>query len=176
VNGNSKCDSDRLQCPSAQPGMESPSIFGVIGGQAGAECTSYFDARIPATDEALSITGDVAPLKVYRIAAQCEQSKCLHFDGSDCQLARRIVQLLPLAVDELPNCAIRPECRWFAQEGAPACRRCPQIVTLSDTTNPILLEAAGMPRVGTSPGQGSLERPVAHHFHGDFPLAAISEG
>jgi hypothetical protein len=145
MNGKSPCDADQLQCPSAQPGMQYASVFGVIGGQSRTEQTQYLDAKILATNSVLAITGDVDPLKVYRIAATCEKSKCLHFNGTDCQLARRIVQLLPLAVDKIPNCAIRPECRWFAQEGAAACLRCPQVVSLSDTRDPRLLEVAGVP-------------------------------
>jgi hypothetical protein len=145
MNGNSQCDADQLQCPSAQPGMQHASVFGVIGRQMRADQTQYLDAKIVATNSILSLTGDVDPLKVYRIAATCEKSRCLHFDGTDCQLARRIVELLPLAVDKTPNCSIRPECRWFAQEGAPACLRCPQVVSLSDNRDPRLLEAAGVP-------------------------------
>ena len=50
-------------------------------------------------------------------------------DGKDCQLATRIVQILPRAVDILPPCSIRPECRWYQQEGKAACVRCPQVMT-----------------------------------------------
>jgi hypothetical protein len=32
-------------------------------------------------------------------------------------------------VESLPPCKIRHECRWFLQEGRPACRRCPQVIT-----------------------------------------------
>jgi hypothetical protein len=34
-------------------------------------------------------------------------------------------------VESLPACRIRPDCRWFVQEGRAACLRCPQIVTYS---------------------------------------------
>src|SRR6266436_4777410 len=52
-----------------------------------------------------------------------------HFDGTDCPLATRLVQLIPAVVESLPACRIRPHCRWFLQEGSAACRVCPQVVT-----------------------------------------------
>lgn len=51
------------------------------------------------------------------------------FDGKNCNLATRIVQILPAVVDALPACLIRPTCRWYQQEGRAACMRCPQVVT-----------------------------------------------
>ena len=69
--------------------------------------------------------------EVFRFAAHCEENKCRHFDGSHCQLATRIVQILPAVTDGLPPCLIRAECRWFQQEGKAACMRCPQVVTES---------------------------------------------
>jgi hypothetical protein len=53
----------------------------------------------------------------------------MHFDGHDCRLATRLVQLLPAVVDRLPPCHVRPDCRWWQQEGKAACLRCPQVVT-----------------------------------------------
>ena len=67
--------------------------------------------------------------QVFRLSARCEEKKCTHFDGSRCQLAVRIASMLPEVVDSLPACNIRPECRWFRQEGRAACLRCPQIMT-----------------------------------------------
>ena len=43
--------------------------------------------------------------------------------------ASGIVDLLPAVTEALPACRIRPECRWYRQEGRPACMRCPQVVT-----------------------------------------------
>jgi hypothetical protein len=76
----------------------------------------------------------VPPTQVLRIAAPCQEKACCHFDGADCRLAVRLVQLLPHAGETLPACQIRPDCRWFQQEGKAACYVCPQIVTY--TVNP----------------------------------------
>jgi hypothetical protein len=133
---------DTFQCPSAQPDMEGAAVFGIIGGDSGNERAAYFDARIPVSQEVLELTMNVNPLAVYRIAAKCEHSRCMHFNGHACELARRIVQLLPSSVEQLPQCSIRTECRWFAQEGSSACVRCPQILTLNNTDDPLLFQVA----------------------------------
>src|SRR5262252_1330711 len=71
----------------------------------------------------------VHPTEVLRLAAPCAGSACQHFDGANCQLATRTVQLLPILVTGLPACVIRATCRWWLQEGREACLRCPQVVT-----------------------------------------------
>jgi hypothetical protein len=80
-------------------------------------------------EEMAALTAPAHPADVLRIAARCEESACKHFDGRECNLATRIVQILPAVVDTLPACLIRAECRWYLQEGRPACFRCPQVVT-----------------------------------------------
>jgi hypothetical protein len=57
-------------------------------------------------------------------------------------LAVRIVARLPEVVSSLPPCNIRRTCRWFAQEGGAACRRCPQISTTDDGSNTELAAVA----------------------------------
>ena len=66
--------------------------------------------------------------------APCAGGGCSHFDGSDCRLATKLVQLMPPASKALPACQLRPDCRWWKQEGKTACFRCPSIVT--DCYNP----------------------------------------
>ena len=91
-----------------------------------------------------------APLdvsQVFRLSARCEEKKCTHFDGIDCQLAVRIAKMLPEVVDHLPACNIRPDCRWFRQEGRAACVRCPQIVTGTHEADERLQKVAGVPKL-----------------------------
>jgi len=52
-----------------------------------------------------------------RFTAPCQESACCHFDGHDCQLGAKLVQLLPAVDGTLPPCQIRAVCRWFVQEG-----------------------------------------------------------
>src|SRR5438874_1253503 len=118
-----------LLCPSAQPEMKDSRILGVMGGTAEAPQVAYLNENVPVTEELLASAAPAKPLQVFRIAAQCEEKACSHFDGTRCQLATRIVQILPAVTDALPACLIRATCRWYQQEGRAACMRCPQVIT-----------------------------------------------
>ena len=109
--------------------MPGAQVLGVVQRGAEGPVVAYVNDRVPVTDEILNATGVVPPTLVYRFAAPCVASKCTHFDGQKCQLAVRIAEGLAPKVDKLPPCAIRKTCRWYEQEGARACARCPQVVT-----------------------------------------------
>jgi hypothetical protein len=131
-------------CPSAQPAMAGSMAFGVVTGTAEEPRVAWLEKPVPVTDDLLALTGPVPPTQVLRFSAPCQESACCHFDGKDCQLATRLVQLMPLVDPTLPPCKIRQDCRWFVQEGKAACQRCPQIVTFS--ANPTdQLSLAAMP-------------------------------
>jgi len=118
-------------CPSAQPEMTGSVAFGVVGGTADQPRVTWIEKPVPVTGDLLALTGAVPPTQVLRIAAPCQENACCHFDGTDCRLATKLVQLMPAVVESLPPCRIRPDCRWFVQEGRAACAVCPQIVTYS---------------------------------------------
>lgn len=121
-----------LQCPSAHPALEGARILGVVDRAAGEPRLAYLREPAPVTPDLLSLAGPLSPTRVFRFAAPCAGQACQHFDGSDCRLAKRIVAEMPEAVAEVAVCSLRPACRWWKQEGAAACRRCPMIVTESD--------------------------------------------
>jgi hypothetical protein len=125
---------DTPLCPSARPEMAGAVIFGVVGGTAQEPRMAHLVQPLPVTEELLALAGPASPLAVFRTAAPCAQSACVHFAQNRCRLASRIVDELPEAVDGLPACRIRPHCRWWQQEGKAACLRCPLIVT--EMTNP----------------------------------------
>ncbi|MDB4947819.1 MAG: hypothetical protein JWM27_468 [Gemmatimonadetes bacterium] len=107
-------------------------VFGVVGGTASEPRVGYLSERLTATAEVLALTGAVQPGEVFRFGAPCAGGGCRHFDGSACRLATKLVQLAPAASGtSLPACALRPDCRWWRQEGKAACMRCPQVVTLN---------------------------------------------
>ncbi len=116
-------------CPSAQPEMAGSVAFGVVGGTPAAPRLAHLARTLPVTDELLKLSDPVKPTEVFRFAAPCAGNACQHFDGTDCRLATRIVQILPAVTGDLPPCQLRPACRWWQQEGKAACLRCPQIVT-----------------------------------------------
>ena len=132
-------------CPSAQPDMEDSVVLGVYEETPDGQQLAWIEKAQPVTPQLLSRTREVDPRNVFRFAARCEESKCVHFDGKDCQLATRIVQILPLAVESLPPCSIRPECRWYQQEGKAACYRCPEIVTHLENASAEMIKAASPP-------------------------------
>jgi hypothetical protein len=110
--------------------MAGAVVFGVAGGgEEGADLVAYLKQPQPVTAELVALAGPVRPTTVFRFAAPCAESACVHFDGADCRLAARIVEHLPVAVDVLPWCGVRSRCRWWQQEGRAACLRCPAVAT-----------------------------------------------
>lgn len=124
-----------LKCPSAQADMADAQVLGVVEHGDEGPRLSYLAAHQPATPEILEMTGTAPVLQVLRLAATCEEKRCTHFDGAHCGLVRRIVESLDPVADTLPPCAIRRDCRWYAEEGRPACLRCPQVVTEVNRTD-----------------------------------------
>jgi hypothetical protein len=135
--------SAQLDCPSAQPEMADARLLGVVSGEADEPRLAYLNERVPATAELLAEAAPAEPGEVFRLAARCEQSRCTHFDGGRCQLAARIVDGLNAVTDKLPPCIIRSTCRWYSQEGAQACYRCPQIVTFNANASATMRDVAG---------------------------------
>jgi hypothetical protein len=107
--------------------MAGSMVFGVVDG----DRVQWLEKPVPVSEDILALTGAVPATQVLRIAATCQEKGCCHFDGTDCNLATNLVQLMPAVTDPLPPCRIRHECRWFTQEGRAACAVCPQIVTYS---------------------------------------------
>jgi hypothetical protein len=136
-------DADALLCPSAQPDMPEAQLVGVIDRSQGQPRVGYINGRVEFS-AVLDELGSVPPLRVLRIAARCQESRCHHFDGAACTLAQRIVEALPEVSAALPPCAIRRTCRWHAEQGKRACLRCPQVITEADVSdvNPRLVAHA----------------------------------
>jgi hypothetical protein len=132
-------------CPSAQPGMDNCRILGVVQQEGPTPRLAYLNQHVLATAEVLALAAPLKPTEVFRLAATCAEHKCPHFDGVDCRLATRVVKMMPAAVDALPPCLIRKECRWYSQEGGAACRRCPEITTVSYDLSPSMREVSGLP-------------------------------
>jgi len=131
-------DNEDLICPSAQPEMDGAQVLGVVERGPDGPALSYANGHVPVSDELLEAAAPVPPQMVFRFAAPCVAKKCTHFDGTDCQLAKRIAAGLKPVVAKLPPCAVRKTCRWYAQEGDSACHRCPSVVThVTDKADPM---------------------------------------
>jgi len=119
----------RPLCPSAQPDWPSARIIGVAGGTPEQARVAFLDQPAPSSIELLGLAEPLQPTEVFRFTAPCASAACSHFGEGRCRLASKIVRLLPEVTSELPTCSIRPQCRWWGQEGLTACMRCPQVVT-----------------------------------------------
>ena len=126
-------------CPSARPDWKGARIIGVVAGTVAEPRVRYLDRALPVIDEVLEMASPAAPTEVFRFAAPCAKGACGHFRGNCCHLVEKVVAELPPVTRELPECSIRESCRWFSQEGAPACWRCPRIVTDGPPLDPALV-------------------------------------
>jgi hypothetical protein len=129
-------------CPSGRPEWDNSIVFGIIGGTETEPRVIYLDESVPINTELLEKAAPVTPAEIYRVAVPCVHHKCLHFDGTNCTLAQRVVEKMPVVEEELPQCSIRENCRWWHQEGKTACMRCPQVVTDNYNHSEFLLEVA----------------------------------
>ncbi len=120
-----------LMCPSAPWDAEGGKVFGVVGGTVAAPKVMFLKQLLPPSKELADKLGGVAPEEVYRVAAPCSGSGCAHHNGAtqSCSLVGNIVKGVDQAYQEYATCTIRASCVWWAQEGAQACVRCPQIAT-----------------------------------------------
>ena len=118
-------------CPSAPPDWEGSQVIGVAVGTADAPAVAYLSEPQPVTEALLALARPVNPTEVFRFSAPCAGTGCGHFSAeeSKCKLADKIVRWAPVVVDKLPPCTIRPDCRWWKEQGRAACMRCPQVVT-----------------------------------------------
>ena len=122
--------------------MEGARVFGVIGGTPETPRVAYLTGGAAVDPATLPSLGTLKPTEVFRFAARCEESRCVHYSDHQCALARRIVEQLDPVVDALPPCLVRATCRWFAEQGGEACRRCPQVVTVVPPADARLARAA----------------------------------
>ena len=120
-------DASALMCPSSrcEPGSSLIAILGDEGRLA------HITPAMPVDEEFVAAaSAHGSPEARMRFASPCLQAGCAQWTGSSCGI---IEQVLAAEVGpeggRLPRCAIRPSCRWYAQEGAAACRACPLIVT-----------------------------------------------
>lgn len=62
----------------------------------------------------------------FRFGERCVEDDCAQWEGGACSIARQMVKQDGQA--QLPMCGIRAHCRWFAQQGRPACEICPTVL------------------------------------------------
>lgn len=76
-----------------------------------------------------------SPEKRFRFSSTCKRAACVQWANDQCGVVEVIIEEHHArAADasspfELPECSIRPLCRWYLQSGDAACRACPEVVT-----------------------------------------------
>ncbi|HEX5658269.1 MAG TPA: hypothetical protein VFX59_13800 [Polyangiales bacterium] len=116
-----------LSCPSTSASDPDAAVFGIVSGTAREPDLIYLEQPVALSE--LPLPPDVPAAEMYRLVGSCAQRECGNWTGSRCRLGQQIAHDLPVVVDSAPPCSIRRTCRWFAEEGVPACLRCPQVVT-----------------------------------------------
>lgn len=117
-------------CPSAAP-KPGAILLGVLG--PGGR-TAYLPQVTRVDRDLLDGFAAGGPLgDTYRFASPCMTSGCVYWTQDRCHVpdvVRRDLGVadVPAGAD-LPNCSIRPACRWWQQDGAAACAICPLVVT-----------------------------------------------
>ncbi len=113
-------------CPSA-PLYEGSMLLGIVN----TENEVSILAEPMEIDEAFieSANKGRVPEQRFRFANKCVKSGCAQWTGNQCGVIKRVLENIDQSIMkvELPECKIRPECRWFSQEGSNACRVCPLI-------------------------------------------------
>lgn len=149
----------RLLCPSAPADAPDAVVIGVVRGTPAEPRVRFTERAVPPTRDLLNLVDAVTPEEVFRTAAPCACSGCGHFARGRCTLAAKITRHLAAVTTELPECSIRDNCRWFSQEGAAACRRCPQVVTRDYGASPTMAVVAN-PDISQPEAVDALQAPL----------------
>jgi hypothetical protein len=123
-----RVDSPTVLCPSARM-KEGAVLLGIV----------QADGRIAFAAHRLEVNQDFVQSalqgrpaeKRFRFSDVCVQSGCRQWTGERCGVVDQILAAAPadqLSL-EMPECSIRPQCRWYNQNGWQACRVCPLVVT-----------------------------------------------
>lgn len=131
-------------CPSSHPAWPGTVAFGVVGGTVENPELIALEKLEPVTEELLAMAAPASPMEVFRFAGPCAGTGCRHFEAETfkCRLVARTVKFVPSATEKLPRCQIRPQCKWWQQEGKAACLRCPQVVSSNPANSDALRLAA----------------------------------
>ena len=113
-------------CPSA-PYYEGSQLLGVVNERGG---VTLVNEPMPLTPAFAKSAAEVGPPEErFRFVNRCLQKGCQQWSDGACGVIKRVLDRMPTpeSVASLPQCAIRPQCRWFGQEGADACKVCPEV-------------------------------------------------
>jgi hypothetical protein len=134
-----RCD---YTCPSASPDAPEARVLGVVLGDEREQRLAYLEEGVTLPRETIESLEGVSPTRVLRFAGKCAGSGCIQFQDGRCRLGRDILNSIEPVPQRIPDCSIRPTCRWFAENGPEICKRCSRVVTTVTHGEPELLEVA----------------------------------
>jgi hypothetical protein len=126
--GPARAAGDQKACPSALC-REGALLLGVMtpsGTLSYIQPPTRVDANFVARAQALG-----RPESRFRFSSPCVEAGCPQWTGEGCAVVDKVIEEeepAELESGRLPYCAIRRDCRWFAQRGAAACAVCPRVV------------------------------------------------
>ncbi len=128
--GTSDPGSHNRLCPSAR--CEDGAILLGIVGSDGRIAYVTPQVRIDASFVDKAHRGRL-PERRFRFSSACIEDQCRHWTGVRCQVIDHALmvadEVVPAENQTAPKCSIRPDCRWFSQEGPEACQVCPFVIT-----------------------------------------------
>ncbi|MCF2494299.1 hypothetical protein [Dyadobacter chenhuakuii] len=70
------------------------------------------------------------PEQHFRFVSRCGTGECIQWKGQRCGVAAEVVNFVKsVKNDDIPDCSIRSDCRWYRQEGVSICKVCPYVLT-----------------------------------------------
>jgi hypothetical protein len=119
---------EKVLCPSARlkPGAV---LLGVVQGDG---TVAFLPSGFTVDEEFARIARQGRnPESRFRFADRCVESGCKQWKEDHCSIPEQVrarLETLPAGA-EVPDCAIRSECRWHRQDGPAACTLCPLVIT-----------------------------------------------
>jgi hypothetical protein len=121
-------DAETILCPSARC-EEGALLVGIVMADGR---VAFAADRLVVNQEFVQIArAGRAPEKRFRFSSPCLKAGCGQWTGDRCGVIDSVLAATDARAEpqELPECSIRPQCRWFRQSGADACAACPEVIT-----------------------------------------------
>ena len=126
---------DHKLCPSSTC-HTGALLLGVVRAD---QTVAMLNPPIPVNDEFVETVNAAGDAEArFRFAGKCAKGGCSQWTGSSCGVMDSLSRLNPvvkITVGKLPECTIRQDCRWFAQDGPKACVICPYVVTQAEESS-----------------------------------------
>jgi len=116
---------EKLVCPSYKC-VTGANLLGIVKDDGN---VAFLDKPLPVDQEFVQIARSGRPPELrFRFSHSCAEGVCANWAGDHCGLIETLTRDTTAGASLLPACAIRSECRWFAERGGVACRVCPNVV------------------------------------------------